>query len=72
MKSRKPEISISERIAYIKSKLDSQNTKNSEKLKIIEFFVNYTGIFGKKFQFETSFRELKKLTTSLESQKPRE
>ena len=60
------EFSISDRIEYIKFRLESQDTPLSEKMDILEFLMNYAGIFGKELNPTIFLKELYRLTALID------
>ena len=56
------EFSISDRIEYIKFRLENQDTPLSEKMDILEFLMNDAGLFEKQLNPTIFLKELYRLT----------
>ena len=59
------EFSISDRIEYVKFRLESQDIPFSERMDILEFLMNNAGIFGKELNPTIFLKELYRLTASM-------
>ena len=62
---------IEEKFKYLKYKVDHEDTPLSEKLNILEFFAQHTGLFGNELNPTIFFRELNRLTADI-NPKPKE
>ena len=60
------EFSISDRIEYIKFRLESQDIPLSERMDILEFLMNNAGIFGKELNPTIFLKELYRLTAIID------
>ena len=60
-----------EKLKYLKYKVDHEATPPSEKLDILEFLAQHTGLFGNKLNFRIFLQELHKLTADIDT-KPKE
>ena len=71
MKRMGKEYTIEEKLKYLKYKVEHEDTPPSEKLNILEFFAQHTGLFGKELNHRIFLRELHKLTADI-NPKPKE
>ena len=60
------EFSISDRIKYLKYKVDNQDTQLSERLDILEFLMNDAGLFEKELDPTIFLKELYRLTAIID------
>ena len=60
------EFSISDRIEYIKFRLESQATPLSEKMEILEFLMNDAGLYEKELNPTIFLKELYRLTAIID------
>ena len=60
-----------EKLKYLKYRVDHDDTPPSEKLDILEFLAQHTGLFGNKLNFRIFLQELHKLTADIDT-KPKE
>ena len=60
------EFSISDRIEYVKFRLESQDTPLSEKMDILEFLMNDAGLFEKELDPTIFLKELYRLTAIID------
>ena len=65
------EYTIEEKLKYLKYKVDHEDTPPYEKLNILEFFAQHTGLFGKELNHRIFLRELHRLTADI-NPKPKE
>ena len=65
------EYTIEEKLKYLKYKADHEDTPMSEKLDILEFLAQHTGLFGNELNPRIFLRELHKLTADIDP-KPKE
>ena len=66
----KRKYTLHEKIKYIKWKCDNELTPLSEKMDIIDFLIDHSGLFGRKLNTEKFTNELNKLTADI-SHKPK-
>ena len=57
--------SIEEKFKYLKYKVDHEDTPPSEKLDILDFLAQHTGLFGKELNLRIFLRELYRLTADI-------
>ena len=62
---------IEEKLKYLKYKVEHEDTPPSEKLNILEFLAQHTGLFGNELNHRIFLRELHKLTADIDP-KPKE
>ena len=55
-------ITTSDKLGYLKRKLDDRDLPMDERLEIIEFFLMALEMSSKKFSIEAFFKELNRLT----------
>ena len=65
------EYTIEEKFKYLKYKVDHEDTPPSEKLEILEFLAQHTGLFGNELNLRIFLRELQRLTADI-NPKPKE
>ena len=58
--------STREKLKYLKYKVDHDDTPPSEKLDILEFLAQHTGLFGNELNFKIFLQELHKLTADID------
>ena len=61
----KRKYTLHEKIKYIKWKCDNELTPLSEKIDIIYFLIDHSGLFGTKLNPEKFINELNKLTADI-------
>jgi len=61
----KNRFSTDDKIKYIKWKCDNELTPLSEKMDIIDFLIDHSGLFGTKLNPEKFINELNKLTADI-------
>ena len=71
MKRAGKEYTIEEKLKYLKYKVDHEDTLPSEKLNILEFLAQHTGLFGNELNHRIFLRELHRLTADI-NPKPKE
>ena len=60
------EYTTQEKLKYLKYKVEHEDTPPSEKLDILEFLAQHTGLFGKELNHRIFLRELHKLTADID------
>ena len=58
--------STREKLKYLKYRVDHDDTPPSEKLDILEFLAQHTGLFGNELNFKIFLQELHKLTADID------
>jgi hypothetical protein len=61
----KRKYTLHEKIKYVKWKCDNESTPLSEKIDIIDFLIDHSGLFGTKLNPEKFINELNKLTADI-------
>ena len=61
----KNRFSTDDKIKYIKWKCDNESTPLSDKMDIIDFLIDHSGLFGRKINPEKFTNELNKLTADI-------
>ena len=54
-----------EKLEYLKHKVDHEDTPPSEKLDILEFLAQCTGLLGNKLHYRMFFQKLNELTADI-------